>query len=183
MHLHKLYTTKMKQLFIILSLIITLTACESNNDIDPRVNVVGDIVGIYTGIVKTNGVAIINNYRLLATPPVSATRLDEIILEDLNTAGKNGIDPKITSLPIIKISNALRLTTVKLPFPKEIDQAGTNVYTFTLKRPTPLSDIFQEAVGYVYNLEGKKIIVLTLNTFTIKDLIKPNSVITYRGIK
>ena len=173
----------MKILLILISLFIAFTGCESNNDIDPRVNVVGDIVGIYTGTIISNGVVIINNYRLLATPPVTATRLDEIVLEDINTAGKNGIDPRITNLPVIKITNALRLTVAKLPLPKDIDQAGTNVYTFTLKRPIPLSDIFQEAVGYVYDLEGKKIIVLTLNTFTIKDLIKPNSVITYRGVK
>jgi hypothetical protein len=173
----------MKILLILISIFIAFTGCESNNDIDPRVNVVGDIVGIYTGTIISNGVVIINNYRLLATPPVTATRLDEIVLEDINTAGKNGIDPRITNLPVIKITNALRLTVAKLPLPKDIDQAGTNVYTFTLKRPTPLSDIFQEAVGYVYDLEGKKIIVLTLNTFTIKDLIKPNSVITYRGVK
>ncbi len=173
----------MKQIFIFLSLIIALISCEDNNDIDPRVNIVGDIIGIYTGPVKNIDVTIINNYRLVTTPPVEATRLDEIVLEDINTAGKNGIDIKTTNLPTIKIPNALRLTAVKLPLPKNIDQTATNVYTFTLKRPTPLTDTFQEAVGYIYNLDGKKIIVLTINIFTIKDLIKPNSVINYRGIK
>ncbi len=173
----------MKLLLILISLIITLTACESNNDIDPRVNVVGDVVGIYTGTVKTNDVININNYRLLATQPVATTRLDEIVLEDINAAGKNGIDPKIVNLPVIKITNALRLTAAKSPLPKAIDPTGTNIYIFSLKRPTPLTDIFQEVVGYVYDLDGKKVIVLTVNTFSIKDLIKPNSVITYRGVK
>lgn len=172
----------MKKL-IFLSLIIAITACESNNDIDPRVNVMGDLVGIYTGTIKTNDQVIITNYRLVATPPVAATRLDEIVLEDINFAGKNGIDPKITNLPILKISSALRLTAAKLPLPKEIEPKATNIYTFTLKRPTPLTDIFQEAAGYVYDLDGKKIIVLMVNIFTIKDLVKPLTVFSYRGIK
>lgn len=173
----------MKHILIIFSLLIAFAACESNSDIDPRVNVVGDIVGIYSGTVKTNDVLIINNYRLVVTPPVGATRLDEVVLEDINTAGKNGIDPKVINLPVIKITNTLRLTAVKLPLPKDIDQTATNVYTFSLKRPILPTDIFQEAVGYIYNLNGKKIIVLTVSTFTIRDLIKANSVTIYRGVK